>query len=639
MENFFLMKHITLIFSLLLLLASPLAHSVNNYNRYDIQDTPVGFGAKGTYGVPICNNDGTFSAPAGWTLVTCSSLSEINTALGGSDADLHKIILVNAGSYGELSLSKNYQYVSIIGKGNVKFTKISISKGNNIFVRNITFDSFSNDGFPITAGSCNIWVDHCTIGLPTTSLDKEHPDGAMDITGNGSLYLTISWCKYRNHWKTMLHGSSDSDASTDDRFITHFGNYYYNTHQRTPRIRGGRTHVLNCLYENTGFHRVTNMTSQEHTMSDQMVYKDDGEYLRNRLVVSDGYGVMATKNSDVVVDSCFFFDVRWPIVCSLADCASFREKYGDLQSPDINNGCVSGKGPNGGVSHCRQTGNGYFDKGLPDTIRVKNDTVSSSSCGTMVVPLDYSYVDRNGETQYVINPGMLNPGKRSIKFDEFDGENAFQPSSYAYYYPTWYEPMLNTEVFATVSKYAGADTYSMDCSAAAPTLVLTSGSKDQTNVTTISTVVFTYGGGATGAVVTGLPDANFTINTSAKTITLSGTLAATANYTVKTLGGSGDPVEIVGCLSKTSTTYSVLDYSGDICGATATMIANVASSGTYSLVVYDGVTPVSTVWSGSLTSGRNALTFNTSTLSAGSYTVKLLDSGSSVIGSQDIEVE
>lgn len=631
------MKH--LILSICLLCDILVATATNNYNRYDIQDTPIGFGAKGTYGVPVCNNDGTFSAPDGWTLVTCSTLSEINTALGGSDANLHKIIMVNAGSYGELSLSKNYQYVSIIGKGGVYFDKISISKGNNILVRNITFQNFSNDGFPITAGSCNIWVDHCTIGLLTTSTDKELPDGAMDITGNGNLYLTISWCKFRNHWKTMLHGGNDSDASTDDRFITHYCNYYYNTHQRTPRIRGGKTHVLNCLYENTGFHRVGNMTSQEHTMSDQMVYKDDGEYLKNRLVVSDGYGIMATKNSDVVVDSCFFFDVRWPIVCSLADCQSFRDKYGDLQSPDINNGCVSGKGPNGGVTHCRQTGNGYFDKGLPDTIRVKDDTVSSSSCGTMVVPLDYSYTDNHGETQYVINPSALNPGKRSIKFDEFDGENAFQPSDYNYYYPSWYESMPNTEVYETVSKYAGADSYSMDCSAAAPTLVLTSGSKDQTNVTTISSTVFTYGGGASGVVVSGLPNSNFSINTSTKTVTLSGTLAATANYCIKTLGGSGEPVEIVGTLSKTSTTYSVLDYTGDICGTTATLTTTIGSNGTYTLAVYNGESLVRNVWSGTLTAGRNSVTFNTTSLSSGSYTLKLLDSGSSVVASQPLVVE
>ena len=70
----------------------------------------------------------------------------------------------------------------------------------------------------------------------------------------------------------------------------------------------------------------------------------------------------------------------------------------------------------------------------------------------------------------------------------------------------------------------------------ASTLVLTSGSANQTvcSGTAISSIVYTFGGGATGAVVTGLPSSMYLINPTAKTVTISGTPAAGTTYSVAT---------------------------------------------------------------------------------------------------------
>jgi hypothetical protein len=48
----------------------------------------------------------------------------------------------------------------------------------------------------------------------------------------------------------------------------------------------------------------------------------------------------------------------------------------------------------------------------------------------------------------------------------------------------------------------------------------------------ITPIVYTYGGSATGATVTGLTPANYTINTTAKTVTINGQIASTTGYTV-----------------------------------------------------------------------------------------------------------
>ena len=622
--------------------------TANTYaaTRPPLENTPVGFGAAGatgTYGIPVCNLDGTFGAPTGFSIYTCSSLEEINSHKANNT-----IILVNPGTYGTGKQSTNatndleingLTNFSIIGLGGVTFKKVTI-KGTceNVLIRNISVKGFAYDGMPITAGG-HIWIDHCTIGDDVTSTNKEKPDGAMDIYSNSNLYLTISWTKIQNHWKTSLHGKDDGDNGSTKRNITHYRNYYYNTHQRTPRIRGGRTHILNCLYENNGFGRTANMTSSEYDMAKSMIYKDDGEYLKNRLVVSDGYAIMATNNSDVVVDSCFFFDVRWPI-CVSRPCDEFTAKYGDLQSPDICNGCVKSRTANAGNKYCRQTGNGYYDLGLPNQITVKKDTVScpSGACETMTVPLDYSYIDKYGDTRYVINPGMLNPGKRSIKFDEYLPESAFNPGTIAGYFPAGYSPLTNVEVREVVSAYAGADTYDMHyCTAAEPTLTLTSGSLNQTNVTSISPIVFTWGGGATGVRISGIPDANITINEGAKTATISGTLVTTANYVVTTIGGSGEAVAYVGTLSTDGNTYNVEDYDGTApvggCDKMVNITLTVTTAGTYELAVFNGGTKVKSVMTNAFGTGKTSVFFSAEDLDSGEYTYKLLN-GASVVDGQ-----
>jgi pectate lyase len=91
------------------------------------------------------------------------------------------------------------------------------------------------------------------------------------------------------------------------------------------------------------------------------------------------------------------------------------------------------------------------------------------------------------------------------------------------------------------------------------------GNRDQTvpGGTTISDIVFTWGGGATDVTVTGLP-AGLTSSKNAgnKTLTISGKPTASGTYTVTTTGGSKPAVSLQGTvnLSLASPTLSVTDY-------------------------------------------------------------------------------
>ncbi|MGE6220294.1 DUF5018 domain-containing protein [Nubsella zeaxanthinifaciens] len=274
--------------------------------------------------------------------------------------------------------------LTIIGRKNVVFKfGINVKRSTNIIIRNITFQDYYDDGINIgNTETHHIWVDHCTVGHPTTMpADSEHPDGGIDIK-DGASYVTISWTIYRNSWKTGLIGHSDNNAGTDvGRLkVTHYANHFLNTNSRNPRVRFGEVHVLNCL--------------------------SDGVKL---------YGIAAAIGANVFAENNFYLNTRWGMYAdrTLAD---FRAVFGN-NSDDM----FTSKTGNKPAFGLKQVGNEYDDSGLP------------------VI---------TGQ----INPAMLNPGGRSVKFDELNAANVFNPSTYYSY-----TPLPASVVRVIVPIYAGAD--------------------------------------------------------------------------------------------------------------------------------------------------------------------------------------
>lgn len=257
--------------------------------------------------------------------------------------------------------------LTIIGRRNVILNfGINIKRSSNIIIRNITFQDYYDDGINIgETETHHIWVDHCTVGHPTTlPANTEHPDGGIDVK-DGASYVTISWTLYRNSWKTGLVGHSDNNGATDNGRlkVTYFANHFTNTNSRNPRVRFGEVHVLNNLEE--------------------------------RVML---YGIAASNNSSVYAENNFFLNTRWPMYGDRAS-ADFKLIYGN----NSDNGFTSKTG-NRPATGLKQVGNEYDDSGLP--------VITSQ-----------------------INPAMLNPGGRSIKFDELNPTSVFIPSNYYSYTP------------------------------------------------------------------------------------------------------------------------------------------------------------------------------------------------------------
>ena len=173
----------------------------------------------------------------------------------------------------QLNLTSDKTLIGLGTGSGIKGGTVSIADASNIALRNLTiqdaYDPFphyeSGDGFNAQhdaigiQGTCsNIWIDHCTLkdtlyaGTVSISDDKSEKwqtyDGLCDMKGDVK-NITVSNCKFMEHDKTMLVGSSDTDGSNKTRTLTLSGNYFYNCGQRLPMARNVKAHIYNNYYD------------------------------------------------------------------------------------------------------------------------------------------------------------------------------------------------------------------------------------------------------------------------------------------------------------------------------------------------------------------------------------------------------
>ncbi len=131
----------------------------------------------------------------------------------------------------------------------------------NCIFRNLTllgagaYDISACDNIQLVE-SKNIWIDHCDI--------QDGVDGNLDAKTRSD-NMTISWCKFSyliapwprpgesdDHRCSSLWGSSDKIGDDEGYLNATFVNcwWYHGCGQRCPRIRFGKVHIANCLWEN-----------------------------------------------------------------------------------------------------------------------------------------------------------------------------------------------------------------------------------------------------------------------------------------------------------------------------------------------------------------------------------------------------
>ena len=146
---------------------------------------------------------------------------------------------------------KDVSNLSFIGTDSFVMNKIGIFcvRAKNIVIRNINFQQpkANNGADAVSMQECDgVWVDHCTF----TSLNqtKDYEDGSTDVT-HGSKNVTVSWCRYIKTQKTCLVGHSNSQSADAAITVTFHHNWFDNSSSRHPRVRFGRAHVYNNLFD------------------------------------------------------------------------------------------------------------------------------------------------------------------------------------------------------------------------------------------------------------------------------------------------------------------------------------------------------------------------------------------------------
>lgn len=204
---------------------------------------------------------------------------------------------------------------TLLGYGNqahLKGIELSINNARNVIIKNITVSHVTpQDAIEINGKSKNIWIDHCEFFS-----DREHGvdyyDGLLDIK-NESSFITVSWCNFHDHYKTILISSGDEQYADTVIRVTFHHNYFYNCESRLPSIRFGKAHIFNNYYKNCNTAINTRMGAcvrvennyfenvGKAVFSDYSSIPGTGFLLNNYLVSSNIYAV-AGCNLDVPYD-------------------------------------------------------------------------------------------------------------------------------------------------------------------------------------------------------------------------------------------------------------------------------------------------------------------------------------------------
>lgn len=222
-----------------------------------------------------------------------------DTAKNASTIDRYQYALVQAWKAQiQIPLASNTTIIGLDDNSGIKGGSISISDVNNIMLRNLhlqdAFDPFPHhetssgktDGWnaeydcvTIQGKNSYIWIDHCTFedtisvgwtnfagvktgynvpaqAYSTSNSDYEMwqtYDGLCDIKGK-TTNVTVSYCVFKNHDKTMLLGSDDNekyDSVVLDhtaKTITLHHNYFDGCVQRLPFVRTANIHIYNNYF-------------------------------------------------------------------------------------------------------------------------------------------------------------------------------------------------------------------------------------------------------------------------------------------------------------------------------------------------------------------------------------------------------
>ncbi|MEP6930467.1 MAG: T9SS type A sorting domain-containing protein [Flavobacterium sp.] len=422
---------------------------------------------------------------------------------------------------------------------------VRLKAASNIEVSNLGFmncNSTAGDNVGMQQDNDHVWVHNCDLfyGNAGSDADQIKGDGALD--NKTSTYITLSYNHFWDNGKASLLGLSE--GTTAGLYITYHHNWFDHSDSRHPRVRYYSAHIYNNYFDGVA-----------------------------------KYGSGSTLGSSLFVEGNYFRNSKHPMLTSLQGTDIWDE------ANQVNNAGTMGtfSGEAGGSI---KAFNNTFDADIAtnnmrfvaygDTNPLYNisgkissttdfDAYAATSRGEVVSSNvksksganTYNNFDTNAAL-YVKNLTVEQPAAAKTKTIQYAGRVSGGDLKWTFNNATDdTSSLVITALKSALTNYSSTLISVQGESnppGGAQTLTSTSNnSQSVTSGTAIGSIVFTWGGDATDATVTGLPASgiSFVKNVTAKTITITGTPTATVSYSIATTGTSGTPATGLGTITVT----------------------------------------------------------------------------------------
>lgn len=411
---------------------------------------------------------------------------------------------------------------------------VRLKSASNVEVNNIGFmncNSTAGDNVGMQQDNDHIWVHNCDLfyGNAGSDADQIKGDGALD--NKSSTYITLSYNHFWDNGKASLLGLSE--GTTTGLYITYHHNWFDHSDSRHPRVRYYSAHIYNNYYDGVSKYGAGS-TLGSSLFVEGNYYRNSKHPMMTSLQGSDIWDETNQVNNAGTMGT-FSGEAGGSI-------KAFNNTF-DASNGTNNMRFVAYNDPNplynisGKISSATD-----FDAYLATT---RGETVSSSVKSKSGANT-YNNFDTDAAL-YVKNLVTDQPAAAKTKVTQYAGrvsggdlkwvfDNSVDDTS----------SLVITALKTTLTNYTGALVAVQgegNPPASAQTLTSTTNNNQTvTSGTAISSIVFTWGGDATDAAVTGLPASgiSFVKNATAKTITISGTPTATVSYSITT-SGTGTP--------------------------------------------------------------------------------------------------
>ena len=450
-----------------------------------------------------------------------------------------------------------------------------VKGATNVEIRNLAAmncNSTAGDDFGLQQDNSYVWVHNCDMFYGDTGSDADQikGDGAMDI--KGSTYVTVSYNHFYDNGKSSLLGLNENTAT--GLYVTYHHNWFDHSDSRHPRVRFYTVHFYN-----------------------------------NYLDGISKYGAGSTMGSSLFVEGNYYRNAKHPMMTSMQGTDVWNS--GTQKNDPGNMGTFSGedggtiKAFNNTFDASTGTNNMRFVAyGDPDPAYNISGIISSTT--------DFdAYLAKMRDEQV---PATVKSFQGGNVYNNFDTNPAFYVKNFVPDAPDvavakdtiyagrikggdfkWHfnnvvddaSYLVNAPLKAAITNYK---TKLVSVQGEGSQTLTSSANTSQTVMSgiAISTIVFTWGGLAIDATVTGLPASglSFVKDASSRTITISGTPTATVSYSIATIGTEGTTATGSGIITVTPLSSQTLTLPANI--------NQIVSSGT-------AISPIVFTWGGDAT--------------------------------------